>query len=124
VNDLKYYNDSKGHQAGDRLLQKAAESFHCITNRNVQVFRTGGDEFVGIIWNCEENGIAAVIDLWRKKLAELNADDDGIVCTIAHGAAFGSGEYKYDDVVALADERMYADKRRMKEAGLKLGEMR
>jgi diguanylate cyclase (GGDEF)-like protein len=124
VNDLKYYNDTKGHQAGDRLLQKAAESFHAITSRQIEVFRTGGDEFVGIIWNCAEGDIDSAVASWQKKLAELNAVDDGIRCTIAWGAAFGTGEYKYEDVLAQADERMYAEKLRMKECGLKLGELR
>jgi len=124
VNDLKYYNDVKGHQSGDRLLQKAAESFHAITGVNVHVFRTGGDEFVGIVTNCVEGDIDGIIKKWQEKLVELNTAADGIRCSIAHGVAFGDGGYNLNDMIALADERMYAEKKRMKAAGLKLGEMR
>jgi len=125
VNDLKYHNDKMGHQAGDMLLQKAAESFQAITaNPNARVFRTGGDEFMAIITNCAASDIDAAIAAWQTKLAELNTEDDGIRCTIAHGTAFGSKPYKLTDVMALADERMYAEKRRMKEAGIKLGDVR
>lgn len=124
VNDLKYYNDNKGHQAGDLLLQKAAHSFFAIIDFQTHVFRTGGDEFIGIITGCAESDIDGVVAKWQEKLAELNALDDGIRCTIAWGAAFGAGEYNYEEVLAQADERMYAEKRRMKAAGLKLGDIR
>ncbi|MCL2689130.1 MAG: GGDEF domain-containing protein [Chitinispirillia bacterium] len=124
VNDLKYYNDVKGHQAGDQLLQKAAESFHAVTGPNVQIFRTGGDEFVGIITACVQSDIDGVIAKWQKRLVELNSADDGIRCNIAHGTAFGSGEYRFSDIMALADERMYAHKRWMKENGQKIGNIR
>ena len=126
VNDLKHYNDNMGHQAGDRLLQKAAESFQTIAdaNRNARVFRTGGDEFMAILTDCAESDIDAIIKTWQAKLTELNAANDGIHCTVAHGTAFGTKPYKLTDIIAQADERMYAEKRRMKEAGIKLGEVR
>ncbi|MCL2219863.1 MAG: GGDEF domain-containing protein [Chitinispirillia bacterium] len=124
VNDLKYYNDNKGHQAGDHLLQMAAESFHFVADRRVQIFRTGGDEFVGIAMGCTESDIDAIIAKWQKKLEELNSAAAGIRCNIAFGCAYGDKGYKIDDVLALADERMYAEKQRMKKCGLKIGEMR
>ncbi|MDR0331393.1 MAG: GGDEF domain-containing protein [Chitinispirillales bacterium] len=124
VNDLKYYNDNKGHHSGDLLLQKAAESFHSIAGKNVSVFRTGGDEFVAVAAGCAEADLSGIVASWQEKLAELNAAADGIACTVAHGVAFGSGEYRFGDILELADERMYAEKRRMKESGVKLGEVR
>lgn len=116
VNDLKHYNDNIGHDAGDLLLQKAAESIHLICKPDVQGFRIGGDEFVVIMINCKESDIDAVLSQWRENLNELNSRNDGIHCSIAVGAAFGEGEYVFGDVLKQADERMYADKRRIKEA--------
>jgi diguanylate cyclase (GGDEF)-like protein len=121
---LKYYNDNKGHQAGDHLLQKAAGSFLAVTDHKTRIFRTGGDEFIGIVTSCAESDVDDVIAKWQGKLAELNSANDGIHCTIAWGAAYGAEGYRYEDVLALADERMYAEKRRMKELGLKQGEVR
>jgi len=124
VNDLKRYNDTMGHHVGDLLLQKAAESFHAITDVSVRVFRTGGDEFVAVVLECTEGGISEIIAKWREKLKELNASGSGIRCSIAHGVAFGAGEYTLAGVMKLADERMYAEKRRMKESGEKIGDVR
>ncbi len=113
VNGLKACNDSMGHQAGDLLIQKAAESLHALTNKNVSAFRVGGDEFVVVLTDCDESAIEETLKKWRWKLSELNAADDGITCSISAGAAFGSGEYKASDLLELADERMYHEKRRI-----------
>ncbi len=45
----------------------------------------------------------------------MNALDDGIQCSVAVGAAFGSGEYRISELLKLADRHMYAEKRRMKD---------
>jgi len=125
VNDLKRYNDTMGHHAGDLLLQRAAESFHAVTGDGVHIFRTGGDEFAAVLPNCTESGMADVVAKWQVALDGLNASGGGpIRCTIAHGTAFGKGEYALAEVMKFADERMYSDKRKMKENGLKIGEVR
>ena len=114
VNGLKYYNDTKGHQAGDLLIQKASESLLHITGKNTTTFRVGGDEFVAVITGCNENVLDAVLTKWREKLAVLNASGDGIHCSIAAGAAIGADGDNISDVLKLADKRMYDEKKRMK----------
>ncbi len=115
VNGLKEYNDTKGHRAGDLLIQKAAESLHALTDKGVSAFRVGGDEFAVIITGRDESFLNEILEKWRGKLAELNSSEDGIHCSVAVGAAFSSGEYRISDLLELADRRMYADKRRMRE---------
>ena len=116
VNSLKFYNDTMGHKAGDTLLQKAAESILHITSRTVKAYRIGGDEFVALAMGSDENGMEMLLQKWREKLAELNTSDDGIHCSIAVGTAIGAEGDKIGDILRLADERMYADKKRIKEA--------
>jgi diguanylate cyclase (GGDEF)-like protein len=116
VNDLKYVNDNKGHKAGDALLQKAAESFMQISGGNVHSYRLGGDEFVTVVTNCTEKDIQVLMEKWRTALAKLNEAQDGIHCSISAGFAFAGEGYDPDDVLKLADERMYADKLEMKKA--------
>ena len=116
VNDLKKYNDTIGHHAGDLLIQKAAESISAASKENIHAFRNGGDEFVVVIPNCAESDIAAFLTDWREKLEALNAKNDGIHCSISAGSAFGDGQYSMSDLLKLADERMYEEKRSMKDA--------
>jgi len=116
VNDLKYYNDNKGHHAGDLLLQKAAESLMLISGGNVHSYRLGGDEFVTIITNCTEKDIEEIMVKWRAGLDKLNEADDGIHCSISAGTSYGGEGYEPDEVLKLADERMYANKVEMKAA--------
>jgi len=113
VNGLKHYNDTVGHHAGDLLLKKAAESIDGIMD-NARAFRTGGDEFVVVMPGCSERDIADYTEKWQRKLNQLNNKDDGIHCSIAAGSAFGEDQYNIGDLLKLADERMYAEKKRMK----------
>lgn len=46
VNNLKYMNDTYGHEMGDRLIVKAAESLKAVQSENIIGFRLGGDEFI------------------------------------------------------------------------------
>jgi len=55
--DLDYFksvNDTYGHAAGDHVLQEASRIFVEETRADDIVARTGGDEFVIILMNCDE----------------------------------------------------------------------
>ena len=114
VNNMKYMNDHFGHEAGDRLIRKAAESLKRIEARNVMPFRIGGDEFVVVAIHVTREEAEKIRQNWENGLDELNRAGDGIPCVIACGFAFGEKGYDPDEVFALADERMYEDKKAKK----------
>ena len=115
VNNLKQVNDSLGHEAGDRLIRKAAESLKRIEARNVIPFRIGGDEFVVAALHVNREEAEQIRQAWGKALEELNREEDGIPCTVACGFAFGEKGYDLETVLAEADRAMYENKRKMKE---------
>lgn len=117
VNDLKVMNDSLGHEAGDRLLIKAAESLKKIEARNVIPFRVGGDEFIVVAIHVNREEAEAIRRKWAEGLAELNRLSDGVHCVIACGFAFGEGEYDLEEVFAEADREMYENKKALKGEG-------
>ena len=61
IDDFKRVNDSRGHPAGDRLIQEVAGVLRRRTRRSDTLARLGGDEFAVILPRCsrEEARIAA-----------------------------------------------------------------
>jgi len=118
VNDLKYMNDTFGHEAGDRLIKKAAQSFKAVERRNVMPFRVGGDEFIVVAIHVSRQEAEEIRKAWEAALERLNAQADGVTCVIACGFAFGEKGYDLEAVLKTADERMYEDKKNKKKQAL------
>ena len=116
VNNLKYVNDNFGHEAGDKLIRKAADSFRQIEAQNVLPFRVGGDEFIVAALHLSREEAEQLRARWEAGLAELNRADDGIRCVIACGMAYGEEGYDLEALLAEADKRMYEDKIAKKQA--------
>ncbi len=110
VNNLKYMNDNFGHEAGDKLIGKAAESLRRIEARNILPFRVGGDEFIVVALRLSREEALRLREDWEAGLRELNASDDGINCVVACGMAHGEEGYDLEALLAEADRRMYEDK--------------
>ena len=55
VNRLKIVNDSQGHAAGDELLQGAASCMKKCFDSCGKVYRTGGDEFIALLFTDRES---------------------------------------------------------------------
>lgn len=117
VNNLKKMNDLFGHEAGDKLIIKSADSIRKVINNKVHGFRMGGDEFLMVAENVTRKETDTIKKRWEEELARLNTADDGINCVIALGVAYGEKGYDYAALLKLADERMYEDKKSKKKPG-------
>jgi diguanylate cyclase (GGDEF)-like protein/putative nucleotidyltransferase with HDIG domain len=62
VNGLKLINDSFGHETGDQLLIKVAEILKKACRSDEIISRVGGDEFVILIPNMENNHAEMLIE--------------------------------------------------------------
>lgn len=116
VNDLKIMNDTYGHEAGDKLLIKAADSIRKVVNNNTFGFRMGGDEYLMVSINTEKDEVDRLRARWEEELARLNEADDGINCVIAVGVAYAKAPYEFSELTKEADALMYEDKK-IKKAG-------
>lgn len=114
VNNLKKMNDQYGHEAGDKLIIKAANSIRKVTNNKVHGFRMGGDEFLLIASDVTQEELDLIKERWEKELARLNTLEDGIECVIAAGVVYGEKGYDFDVLMKEADARMYEDKKAKK----------
>lgn len=112
LNNLKLTNDTKGHEAGDQLVQTACRMI-CRRFKHSPVYRIGGDEFVAYLEGDDyENRTELLEDF--EHMVELNLHAGKIV--IASGlATFRPGEdNSYRKVFERADRRMYDRKGALK----------
>lgn len=112
VNGLKQVNDTMGHDYGDYLISTVAMSIVKFTDENAFAYRIGGDEFVMIVENAEEEMLLKIIEDWRNDL-EMKNKGTKVELSAAVGYALGSGK-NIEALVKEADANMYADKQASK----------
>lgn len=112
INGLKMTNDSFGHTVGDDLLKGAAQVMkETFVENGWKVFRTGGDEFVAITSVPVSDLTTLVSDF--KTLQNFFKHDQIKELSISVGTAQGcdqTGITRVEDLIKIADKRMYTDK--------------
>lgn len=105
---FKEINDTNGHQIGDAILRKIADTLKYTFRREDYICRIGGDEFVVFMLHMDEkrkNLISIKIDHINKELADTS---DGLPATsISVGVAFGCNEENLESTFKHADEALY-----------------
>lgn len=114
INNLKEMNDSQGHERGDKLISIVANSIMYVTDSSEDLFRTGGDEFVLIMRNADEEKVLDLLKRWRLMLDRLNVQSNMEV-SASYGYACGSGK-ELQQVIHEADQMMYEHKRKFHDA--------
>ncbi len=105
LNGLKAVNDRDGHAAGDQLLKDAASALLKVFN-STSVFRAGGDEFAIILQGMNEDTLNKKIQAIREATKEY----PGVIFAI--GGHVEADSKNVRTALRLADEKMYADKRK------------
>ena len=112
INGLKITNDNFGHTAGDELIQAAANIMKEVFCENGwNVYRTGGDEFVAIICSPVSDLDVLVQDF--KEQEKLFIHDKITELSVSIGTVQGynqRGIACVEDLIKIADKRMYSDK--------------
>ncbi|WAC93863.1 GGDEF domain-containing protein [Mycobacterium sp. Aquia_213] len=101
LDNFKRYNDGHGHEAGDELLIAFADAIRWSIRNEDVAFRIGGDEFLLMLVGADRTEAEQVLDRLRHRWAEIGEP-------VSFSAGIASGE---QDVMRLADEHMYANKR-------------
>lgn len=111
INHFKAVNDRFGHNVGDVLLKTVAKRIQ--ENTNYPAFRIGGDEFVILV---DEDIEEARYQQFKENIDQAFAKrvrclDQKLHITISLGfARYPEDGQDVQQVIALADQRMYADK--------------
>lgn len=114
LNNFKQVNDVHGHMAGDLVLQEFGSRLNKLIRGSDMAVRMGGDEFLVILPECR----LEQVDLVLERLGSFEVEWHGKRIPITFSA--GWKEYKLGDqpeeLLAGADEALYADKRATKKS--------
>ncbi len=112
IDHFKQFNDSFGHEAGDRALQTIARTLTS-TARSYDLFgRGGGEEFVGVIRNVDRKGLLAIGERCRKLIEHTQVDlgSSRQKVTISIGASVAEPGDDIHALIKRADQLMYQSK--------------
>ncbi|WP_337880145.1 diguanylate cyclase [Rheinheimera sp.] len=118
INNFKPINDNYGHQTGDAVLKEFADRLqHSCRNSDISV-RWGGDEFIVLLVGCP-NAEVAIRQVQRITAAlapGLTLDGQQLELSASFGCVHvaepqANDLRSVDDLLHLADTRMYAQKR-------------
>lgn len=119
IDHFKLVNDQHGHDIGDDVLKAVANRVAKSLPRALDFLaRLGGEEFAAILPQTDLEGAAAVAERLRSVVAEapFQCGDHLIPITISIGVGAWSERRGFmaatpEDVLDLADQRLYASKR-------------
>lgn len=108
VDGLKAVNDSMGHEAGDDLICGAAKVLDKTFGKVGKVFRTGGDEFIALIFTDNPDKIKKdclkAMDSWKGKIV------DKLHISIGMAAVKDYPMLRLEEIEKMADTKMYDEK--------------
>jgi len=110
--DLDYFknvNDTYGHGVGDRVLISLAELFLQNTRSTDYVFRWGGEEFVIISPETDENGIVSLAEALRTTVFEFEFP---VIknASISAGVTVSRQSDSMEEIMERADKALYRAK--------------
>jgi len=110
VNSLKETNDTYGHMAGDELLCGAAKCINEAFGRYGNLYRTGGDEFIAVIF-LDSLSFRQLIDEFERLLAQWKGNFSSDL-SISYGFVEKTQEQDKSiaEIISIADKRMYHNK--------------
>lgn len=119
IDYFKRYNDSNGHQGGDKCLVRVAQEIAKVTQRPTDlVARYGGEEFAVILSNTNMEGALKVTADIQAAIANLaipheNSDvSDLVTLSIGFASLIPTSARSPQDLISHADQAMYEAKTR------------
>jgi diguanylate cyclase len=107
LDGLKFYNDHYGHARGDALLVSFAKQYQHYLGSHLVLYRLGGDEFAVL----SHKGEVFVVEQALQKAIESVRLEGFEFSGASAGSAYYYEAENITELMQLADERMYENKR-------------
>ena len=114
IDDFKTINDTYGHQAGDNVLQRIAESGRAALRRGDLFGRIGGEEFAAVFPGCTPQMALQVAERLQRQIQQLSFLHEGQTfgITISQGlTSLSAADENVECLFSRADAAMYQAKR-------------
>lgn len=121
LNRLKVINDAYGHDIGDVYLLTFVQITNIFIDKNVFFSRYGGDEFILIFPHADLVAIHVVMEDISNylKMHPIEKNEEQIKVSFSYGiASYPDDTRTYDELLKIADGRMYISKNKYKESQL------
>ena len=109
VDRFKSINDTHGHAAGDRALREVGQGLQEMVRGSDLAIRWGGDEFLLVLPGVDGSGARTLAERIRARVESLQVPGLGQLTISAGLAEFTEGQ-AFEEVLALADTRLYQAK--------------
>ncbi|MGF6594946.1 GGDEF domain-containing protein [Pseudomonas sp. 2835] len=117
IDDFKQINDTYGHQEGDYVLQRIADTGKAVLRRGDQFGRIGGEEFAAVFPGCTPEIAQQIAERLQREIQRLSFshDDQVFGVTVSQGlTGITEDDESLDSLFARADAAMYQAKRQGK----------
>ena len=113
IDFFKNVNDKYGHETGDLVLKKVADTLRQNLRAADIVGRWGGEEFLIMLQEINVNQLHAKLESLRKAIEDCEVESNGvpIKVTMSFGATMTYRKDTTASVVVRADECLYKSKR-------------
>lgn len=108
IDFFKRVNDTYGHQFGDRVLQKVANTITESIRENDSVGRYGGEEFLVVLPDTEMTHAIFIAERIRKAVEHLDFYENAHI-TISGGLTVFQGE-TIVELIDIVDKKLYEAK--------------
>jgi len=113
IDRFKNFNDNYGHDCGDYVLQQVSLLMKSSLRQQDVVSRWGGEEFLIMLPETEQEGGIQAIEKLRETLANTRYEYKSVQfsVTMTFGVTIYDGSCDIDTCIKHADEMLYAGKR-------------
>jgi len=110
LDNFKNVNDVHGHSIVDCVLKEVASRLTSVTRSEDVICRYGGEEFIAILIDADENAAKEKAERFRSKIGSRALRCKKINVTVSVGVSVGSNSKDIEKIMEEADKALYLAK--------------